>query len=87
MTRNLCPRRFRWDAAERTLWTAVEGGMAGGVTWAADLPTWAMLPLMVLAALVKAYAAGKVGQPRTASTLSPANDPASHPEPAPLRTV
>jgi hypothetical protein len=79
MNRNLCPERFRWDAAERTFWTAVEGGLAGGVTWAADLPTWAMLPLMVLAALAKAYVAGRMGQPNTASTLSPQKDPAALP--------
>lgn len=79
MTRALCPRRFQWDAAERVFWTAVEGGVAGGVTYAADLPAWAMFPLMVLAALVKAYVAGKVGQPNTASTLPPEKDPASLP--------
>jgi hypothetical protein len=73
----LCPRRFRWDVAERTFWTAVEGGVAGGVTWAGDLPSWAMFPLLVLAAFAKAFIAGKVGQTNTASTLSLEKDPAA----------
>lgn len=79
MVRKLCAVRFRWDVAERTFWTAVEGGLAGGVTYAADLPSWAMLPLMVLAAFAKAYVAGKIGQPNTASTLSLEKDPAAVP--------
>jgi hypothetical protein len=74
----MCPR-FRWDAAERVFWTGVEGGLAGGVTWAADLPAWAFWPLMVLAAMAKAFVAGKVGQPNTASTLPPEKDPAAAP--------
>jgi len=77
MVRNLCPERFRWDVAERVFWTAVEGGVAGGVTYAADLPSWAMFPMMILAAFLKAYVAGKVGQPNTASTLPPQKDPAA----------
>lgn len=81
MVRSLCPERFRWDVAERTFWTAVEGGVAGGVTYAADLPAWAMLPLMILAAFAKAYIAGKVGQPNTASTLPQEKDPAALPAP------
>lgn len=79
MVRPLCPERFRWDVAERVFWTAIEGGLAGGVTYAADLPSWAMFPLMVLAAFAKAYVAGKIGQPNTASTLPPEKDPASLP--------
>lgn len=82
MVRNLCPTRFRWDAAERVFWTAIEGGVAGGVTYAADLPPWAMLPLMIMAAFAKAYVAGKVGQPNTASTLPPQKDPAALPTPS-----
>lgn len=81
MVKALCPQRFRWDVAERVFWTAIEGGVAGGVTYAADLPSWAMFPLMVLAAFAKAYVAGKVGQPNTASTLPPEKDPASLPVP------
>lgn len=73
----LCPRRFRWDVAERTFWTAVEGGVAGGVTWAGDLPSWAMFPLLVLAAFGKAFIAGKIGQTNTASTLPVEKDPAA----------
>lgn len=79
MVRKLCPQRFRWDVAERVFWTAIEGGLAGGVTYATGLPTWAMLPLMILAAFAKAYVAGKVGQPNTASTLSLEKDPAAVP--------
>lgn len=83
----LCPRRFRWDIAERTFWTAVEGGVAGGVTWAADLPPWAMWPLLIAAAFAKSYVAGKIGAPNTASTLSMEKDPATQsvvPPAAPL---
>lgn len=77
MVKALCPDRFRWDVAERVFWTAMEGGLAGGVTYAADLPPWAMLPLMVLAAFAKAYVAGRIGQPNSASTLPLEKDPAA----------
>lgn len=79
MGRKLCPVRFRWDMAERVFWTAVEGGVAGGVAYAANLPPWAMFPLLVLAAFLKSYIAGKTGQPHTASTLSTDKDPAALP--------
>lgn len=77
MVRKLCPRRFRWDVAERVFWTAVEGAIAGGVAYAADLSAWAMFAVLILAAFLKAYVAGKVGQPNTASTLPSEKDPAA----------
>lgn len=72
-----CPRKHRWDVAERTLWTILEGILAGGVVWAQDLPLWLMFPIMGAAALAKSYIAGKIGHPLTGSTLPSAKDPAS----------
>jgi len=74
-----CPRKHRWDVAERTLWTLLEGTLAGGVVWAEDLPLWLMFPIMAVLALVKSYIAGKIGQPLTGSTLPSDKDPASPP--------
>lgn len=84
MGRKLCPRRFRWDVAERTFWTAVEGGVAGGLTYAGDLPAWMMFPLLILAAFAKSYIAGRIGQRHTASTLPREKDPAALPPIAPV---
>lgn len=69
--------RFKWDALERIGWTAVEGTAGLLIVTVTPLDTWWALPISVALAALKAFAAKKVGQPGTASTLPAAKDPAA----------
>lgn len=69
-------QRFKWDAAERVGWTAVEAAAAVAITEVSPLDTWWALLLAPLLAGVKSLAGKYLGAAGTASTLPAGADPA-----------
>lgn len=63
-------RAYSWgkDAAERTIWTLVQSGLAFVTVETADLPYWAAVPIATGLAAVKTWAARRFGKEGTAST-------------------
>lgn len=76
VTSSIPVNRFRWDAFERSFWTAVEFGVGLGIADLADLHVWWAAPIGVGLAALKAFAAKQLGQKNTASSLSASADPA-----------
>lgn len=60
-------RRFWFDLGERVFWTGVQVGVAGVSVEVFDLPGWAVGPVAVALAGLKALAARKVGDRDSAS--------------------
>lgn len=67
------------DLAERAGWTGAQAALGLTVTELADIPVWWAAPVALALASVKSWVAGHLGRKGTASTLSAAADPASHP--------
>ena len=79
MAAHAIARRFKWDAAERIGWTAVEAAAAVAITEVTPLNTWWALLLAPLLAGLKSLAGKNLGMPGTASTLPAGADPAAGP--------
>lgn len=69
--------KFLLDLVERVAWTGAEAGLGVAAVALADLPVWWAPPVALAAAAAKAWAAGHLGRPGTASTLPADCDPAS----------
>ncbi|MEV6400933.1 hypothetical protein AB0M39_40180 [Streptomyces sp. NPDC051907] len=76
-------RRFKWDTAERLLWTTLEFGVGLGITEVTPLTTWWAAPIGLGLVLLKAAIGKKIGQRNTASWLPSTADPAGTPAPVP----
>lgn len=65
------------DITERVVWTFIEGGVSVISINALGLPTWAIPPVAAALAIIKNFAATKVGKQGTPSTLPAASDPST----------
>jgi len=71
--------RFKWDALERIVWSTVEFTAGAVIVAVTPLDVWWALPIAIALVTIKTFAAKRVGQPGTASTLPAAADPAAGP--------
>jgi hypothetical protein len=69
--------RFPWDALERAVWSGIEFTTGLVIVAVTPLDTWWALPIGVGLAALKAFAAKRIGQRGTASTLPASMDPAA----------
>ncbi|MFD3741572.1 hypothetical protein [Streptomyces sp. NPDC058629] len=67
------------DLAERSAWTGAQAALGLAVVELADIPVWWAAPVALALSSAKGWVAGRLGRKGTASTLSAAADPASHP--------
>ncbi|MCX4686755.1 hypothetical protein OG401_20980 [Kitasatospora purpeofusca] len=68
---------FLLDITERAGATAAEAGLAYAIVELSDRPGWWVPVLIPALAVLKGWAAGFVGRPKTGSLLPARHDPAS----------